>query len=134
MGPSSPIEAFDDAAFDTHDVWTTSFEDVHVHDPAAAALAEETSLLSPAVAGTIKVRDEFVFRKVEEGKDSGRAKCACRLFAAVETVTVIELDRCCCRRCESNRAAGAGDVHAGSEQRVAPVKCRCVRARQCRSK
>ena len=94
MGSSGLIEIFDELAFYSHNSWSTFLDNIHMNDPAAAASAEEASLPSPAVTCTIIMLDRRVPVKTKEGKYCRGAEGACRLFAMVEAVTVIELERC----------------------------------------
>lgn len=91
MGASCPIETFNQTSLDSYESWTSLFKYVHMHDTASAVSAEEASLFSSAVARAIEVRDCFVARKREERKYSRCAEGARGLFAAVETMTVVEL-------------------------------------------
>ena len=84
-----------------------------MHHPTAAASAEEASLPPSTVTRTVIVRDRRVLGKTEEGEYRRGAEGACRLFAAVEAVTMIELERCRCWCLELDGPTSARDVHAG---------------------
>lgn len=75
-------------------------------------LAEIGILSASAVTGPSEVRQRRVVeRKLEEGEHGRGAEGAGRLLAAVDAMTVVELERCRGWRGEFDGAALAGDVH-----------------------
>jgi hypothetical protein len=66
MSSSRPVQAFNEAAFYSNHFWACLLKNVHVHDTASTAFAEEASLLSSAIARAIKVRDRVIVRQLKE--------------------------------------------------------------------
>lgn len=66
MNSSCPIQAFNQATLDSNKLRIPLFKNVHVHDTAPTAFAEEASLFPSAIAQAIKVRDRVIVRELKE--------------------------------------------------------------------
>ena len=82
-----------------------------VQDPTSTLVAEVTFLLPPAVAHTLEVRNIRVVVNAEEGEDCGCAKGGGGLAAAVDTVAMVEVERCSSWGGEGDGAASTAAVH-----------------------
>ena len=72
-----PVQAFDQAAFDSNNFRASFLKNIHMHDTASAALTEVASLLSSAVTQAIKVRDRVVVGELKEREYRRRSEGAC---------------------------------------------------------
>jgi hypothetical protein len=64
-----------------------------MHKPRSTLVAKIAIHSSPAIELAREIRDIFVLRKLEVGKDGSGAKCGGRLLAAFSAVAVVEVDR-----------------------------------------
>jgi hypothetical protein len=77
MYPSRPVQAFNQAAFDSNYFRSPFLKNIHMHDTASAALTEVASLLSSAVTQAIKVRDRVVVGKLKKREYRRCSEGAC---------------------------------------------------------
>lgn len=108
-----PVQPFQEASLDCYDWRISDLDHVSVQDPTTALVAEVAFLLPPTIAHTREVRDIGIVFDTKEREDGGCAKGGGRLATTVDTMTVVEIERCGSRGGEGNGAARTLAVHDG---------------------